>query len=93
MSQLLRNVGRLDATARLVFVPFWLVAIGWLIHNAPVDWALSLVLFGGLVLAYALMSGALRIDPLYEAYGFSTLGERRARPPTAPPRARRRPQG
>ena len=92
MSQLPLNLSRLDATVRLLLVPLWLVTDGWLIHNLSPSWAPTLILHGMVLTAYLLLTGALRIDPLYLAYDHTSLrGDRGRR--VAMQRARHRPQG
>lgn len=70
------NVGRLDALLRALLVPLVLLGMIFALRTLHPDWAPSVMIHSGILLAYLLMSAGLRMDPFYKMLGFSTLRER-----------------
>lgn len=72
------TLSRLDAGIRLVLAAATVVFDGWALRTWPADWALLLFLHGFVTTFYLLATALFRIDPLYVAYGYSTLRGSRA---------------
>ncbi len=74
-----RTVGALDALARglLALLVLALTLLG--LARSNVDWVLSILTFGFVVVAYLAATAVTGAEPVYNAFGWSTARPRRAR--------------